>query len=167
MSVAHLIALSMGIRNLITRPDARGDVHVFSDSQSGLQLITDVSIHTSQAQSVMTTQEIATWLDSHPSNRLHLHWMPGHEGIPQNETVDAAALYAIAHHPAAYAATTIAWSRHHCTTDATATWAQLCRSKKYRGHSFLTTIHDPSPSTKKGSRFIQLFEDIRTVARAA
>lgn len=160
---AELIALS-GCVSILTK-HASGVVHIFSDGKSAIQLLPNASVHTAHSFSVTAQSRIIEWLERDPSNVMHVHWIPGHEGIPQNEAVDDDAREGLRLTPIPL--TTIAWSKQHAKHSATHAWSEQCRNPAYRGHNFLYGRKLPRPSTRRGGPFLRRFKENDITARAA
>ena len=62
-------------------------VHIFSDGESALKSV--LNTREGRMASINTCRILRDWFERHPDNHLHLHYCPGHSGIPENEAVDA------------------------------------------------------------------------------
>lgn len=102
---------------------AKSPIHIYSNSQSALEMILNMSIHTSQTVSVTTTKSLIKWFESDLTNHLHLHWCPGYSDIMQNKAINKAAKAGLSLPPSS-TWVTIAWSHAESATAATCVWAE-------------------------------------------
>lgn len=87
---AELIALLIGLRLIRDRGPQEQEIHVYTDSQSILTHLHGIAHRNSWEENYI--RECAHLLARlTETNRVHLHWIPGHKGIGLNDHVDALA----------------------------------------------------------------------------
>ncbi|EIM87713.1 uncharacterized protein STEHIDRAFT_121331 [Stereum hirsutum FP-91666 SS1] len=68
--------------------DTITSIHLFADNSSALESLFRPNFHSSQIVSVLAARKAREWLTEDNTRHIHLHWVPGHQGVELNEVVD-------------------------------------------------------------------------------
>lgn len=128
---AELAGLTSALHHSIKRAIARATtgtathhIHLYADNAAALNSLFDTSLHSSQILSVMSCTRAKAWLSLSPHHRIHLHWVPGHQNIEENENVDSDATEAHATYPRS-PHVSAAYARQHVTARLVDEWQQI------------------------------------------
>lgn len=128
---AELAGLTSALHHSIKRAIARATtgtathhIHLYADNAAALNSLFDTSLHSSQILSVMSCTRAKAWLSLSPHHRIHLHWVPGHQNVEENENVDSDATEAHTTYPRS-PHVSAAYARQHVTTRLVDEWQQI------------------------------------------
>ena len=79
----ELFAINMGANWAINNVNPHSDIVIFSDSQAVIKALNN---HQVKSRMILETINSLNILGS--NNKVSIHWIPGHEGVPGNERAD-------------------------------------------------------------------------------
>ncbi|KAF8675290.1 Reverse transcriptase (RNA-dependent DNA polymerase) [Rhizoctonia solani] len=109
----------------VARARLLGSHHIalFADNKASLSNITLLSKHPCQYASRKFRAAVHAFLSESPSNKVELHWVPGHEGVVGNECADALANECDSKPPNHIHNRSITWCKAEATRHASHSWA--------------------------------------------
>lgn len=130
---AEMAALARGLNEAVRGlPDSVSDIHVFADNQAALASILAAGSGPAQMLSVAACTTARAWLGQSENRCIHLHWVPGHQGVHWNCVVDREAGLATAEQSNQVS---FAMARQDITAKAYAAWRADMERPNYRGHN--------------------------------